>query len=59
MKWIVRAYGGNILQETVDTIPKLRWYLFSKFPIDISKFPPTIVAVKFKMIQSFYRIGTP
>ena len=30
-KWIVRAYGGNKLQETVDTIPKLHWYLFSKF----------------------------
>ena len=46
-KWIVRAYDGNKLRQTVDTIPKLRWYLLSKFQSDISKLP-----------HSFYGIGT-
>lgn len=51
-KWIVRPYGLNKLQQTVDTIAKLRWYLLSKFQSDISKLPPTVATLKFKISNS-------
>ena len=51
-KWIVRPYGLNKLQQTVDTISKLRWYLFSKFENDMSNPPPIVAASNLKIIRS-------
>ena len=44
---------ANKLQQTVDAIPKLRWYLFPKFQSDISKLPPT-APLKFKIFRSHF-----
>lgn len=38
----------------MDTVPKLQWYLFSKFQSDISKLPPTVAALKFKIFRSHF-----
>ena len=53
-KWLVQAYGGKKLPTNIDTIPKLRWYLFSKFQCSIEKLPPTVAALKLKVFRSHY-----
>ena len=41
-------------QQTVDTISKLQWYLFSKFQSDIIKLLPKLAALKFKIFRSHF-----
>ena len=53
-KSIVQAYGGKKLPTNVENIPKLRWYLFSKFQYSIEKLPPTVAALKLKIFRSHY-----
>ena len=38
-RWIVIAYGGNKRPDTINTIPQLRWYLFSKSQLEAEKLP--------------------
>lgn len=53
-KWVVVAYGGNKRPVTVQTIPQLRWYMFSKFQSDVNKLPPTTAALKYKIFRCHY-----
>ena len=38
-KWIVNSHGRNKRPENIEMIPRLRWYLFSKFQCDAAKLP--------------------
>ena len=51
-RFVVNAYGGK--QYDVDTLPQLRWYLFSKYQLDASSLPPTMSALKYKIFRSHY-----
>ena len=53
-KRIVKTDCGNKLQQTVDTIHKLQWYLFSKFQNNISKLPPIVATLKFKIFRNHF-----
>ena len=41
-KWVVMVYEGNRWPNSIQTIPQLRWYMFSKFQCDINNLLPTI-----------------
>ena len=45
---LVAVYGGNERSGTVELIPQLRWYMFSKYQAQIEKLPPTVAASKYK-----------
>ena len=53
-QWLVIAYGGNKLPEDVQSIPQLRWYLFSKYQYEAEKLPPTPAAFKYKVFRSHF-----
>ena len=38
----------------VDTIADLRWLLLSKYSCEVSKLPPTISAVKYRILRAHY-----
>jgi len=53
-KWIVEGYGGKKLPEDINSLPKLRWFLFSKFQCSVEKLPATAAALKLKIFRSHY-----
>lgn len=53
-KWIAWVYGGNKLQQTVDTTPKLPWYHFSKWQGNIRSFLLIVAALKFKTFHCHF-----
>ena len=53
-KWIVVVYGGNKRPTTIQTIPQLRWYKFSKYQTEIDKLPPTAAALKYKIFRCHF-----
>ena len=40
--------------KLVDTIADLRWLLFSKYSCEVSKLPPTMSALKYRIFRAHY-----
>ena len=54
MNMYVKLTCGNKLPEDVQSIPQLRWYLFSKYQYESEKLPPTPSAFKYKVFRSHF-----
>ena len=48
------CYKGRNCPNNVTTIPRIRWYLYSKFKCEFNQLPPTQAALKYKIFRSHY-----
>ena len=44
--FVVSLYGGEKLNNQIQSLPQLQWYLYSKHQLDADKLPPTSSALK-------------
>ena len=52
--FVVQLYGGNTRPTSIQTLPQLRWYMFSKYQTDATRLPPTMSALKYKIFRCHY-----
>ena len=52
-KFIIRGYTPSDM-KLVDIITDLRWLQFSKYSFEVSKLPPTMSALKYRIFRAHY-----
>lgn len=50
--FVIRCYGKTNLKA--ENIPDLRWLLFTRFSNKISKLPPTLATLKYRIFRAHY-----
>ena len=51
--FVVEVYGSN-RPHHIQSLPQLRWYLYSKFQTEAEKLLPTISALKYKIFRCHF-----
>ena len=52
--FVVQLYGGDKLPSHIQSLPQLRWHLYSKYQLDAEKLPPTTSALKYKVFRCHF-----
>ena len=52
--FVVQLYGGDKLPNHIQSLPQLRWHLYSKYQLDAEKLTPTTSALKYKVFRRHF-----